>query len=329
MAQLTRTIDLLPEIFRTEPNRKFLSSTLDQLSRNQEFERVQGYIGRINSPGYQTTDNFIDELTANRANYQLEPSVVFTESESSKATDAITYPGMLDALVNNGADVSRHDRLFKAEYAAWDPFIDFDKFSNFNRYYWLPAGPDAVDVSATEVPFTDSFTVGRQASGYSLEGLAGSNPVVTLVRGGSYTFELNQPGNPFWIQSEPGTSGVLAESPNKSSRNVLGVTNNGSDTGTITFNVPERNEQSFFYNLESVGTVDLITDIGFDEINNRYVDEFLGEYGGIDGITDLDGKTLVITQPANSGTWNQTTFFDPLVQNSSLNGDAGSFDTTS
>ncbi len=329
MAQLTRTIDLLPEIFRTEPNRKFLSSTLDQLTRNPEFERVQGFIGRVSTPGYNTSDNYVDELTAERTNYQLEPGVVFTDEDSSNAEDAITYPGMLDALSNNGADVSRHDRLFKAEYSAWDPFIDFDKFSNFNRYYWLPAGPDSVDVSATEIPFTDSFDVSRQESSYQLEGLAGNNPIITLVRGGSYTFELNQPGNPFWIQTEPGTSGTLDGATNRSSRNVLGVVNNGSDTGTITFNVPDRNEQSFFYNLQSVGTVDLITDIGFDEINNRYVDEFIDEYGGIDGVTDFNGKSVVITQPTDSNSWNQTTFFDPLEEATENNGEIGSFDTQS
>lgn len=323
MAQLTRTIDLLPEIFRTEPNRKFLSSTLDQLTRNPEFERVQGYIGRVSTPGYKRSDNYVDELTAERTNYQLEPGIVFTGGESSQANDAITYPGMLDALSNSGADVTRHDRLFKAEYAAWDPFIDFDKFSNFNRYYWLPAGPDSVDVAATEIPFTDSIDVSRQELSYELEGLAGNNPVVTLVRGGSYTFELNQPGNPFWIQTEPGTSGVLEESPNRSSRNVLGVSNNGADTGTITFDVPDRNEQSFFYNLESIGTVDLITDIGFDKINNRYVDEFIGEYSGIDGVTDFNNKTIVITQPESSDSWVQTTFFD------NANFDTQSWDQTS
>jgi hypothetical protein len=39
--------------------------------------------------------------------------------------------------------------------------------------------------------------------------------------------------NPFWIQSRPGTSGVLPQQPNQSSRQVLGVANNGDDVGTV------------------------------------------------------------------------------------------------
>ena len=164
MAQLTRTINLLPEIFRTEPNKKFLASTLDQLSRNPEFERVQGFIGRNSAAAFDSRDTYVSEPTTIRQNYQLEPGIVFTDDESEKPRDALTYPGILDALSNNGADVSRHDRLFETDYAVWDPFIDLDKFSNFNRYYWLPAGPDSVDVSATEVPFTADFDVDRKHS---------------------------------------------------------------------------------------------------------------------------------------------------------------------
>lgn len=310
MAQLTRTIDLLPEIFRTEPNRKFLASTLDQLSRNAEFERVQGFIGRANAPGFSISDNYVDELSSDRRNYQLEPGVVFTETDSDQAVDAITYVGILDALSNNGANIENHDRLFKAEYATWDPFIDFDKFSNFNRYYWLPAGPDSVDVSATEIPFTDDFDFERRSTAYDVQGFADENPVLTLVRGGTYTFNINQPGSAFWIQTSPGTDGVLSDSRNRTSRDVLGVVNNGSETGEIIFNVPDRNAQSFFYNLGSVTAVDLLTDIGFDEIHNKYVDNFVAEYGGIDGVEDLDGKTVVITRPADDSSWNRTSFFD-------------------
>lgn len=310
MAQLTRTINLLPEIFRTEPNKKFLASTLDQLSRNPEFERVQGFIGRNSAAAFDSRDTYVSEPTTIRQNYQLEPGIVFTDDESEKPRDALTYPGILDALSNNGADVSRHDRLFETDYAAWDPFIDLDKFSNFNRYYWLPAGPDSVDVSATEVPFTADFDVDRKTQSYGLSGLPGANPDIVLVRGGTYEFNLNQPGNPFWIQTQPGTAGTLGENPNISSRDVLGVVDNGSDTGTIRFNVPERNAQRFFYNLESIGKVDLFTSIEFDQIDKQYLDEFISKFGGIDGVTDLDNRTVVIDQPLDSVSWRRKTFFD-------------------
>jgi hypothetical protein len=67
----------------------------------------------------------------------------------------------MHALNLQGAKVNNADRLYTSDYYTWDPFVDFDKFVNYSQYYWLPAGPDSVDVSATAVPLTDTFTVTR------------------------------------------------------------------------------------------------------------------------------------------------------------------------
>ena len=117
-----RTVDLLPEIFRTETNRQFLSATLDQLTQEPNLVRTQGYVGRRVGPGVNPADNYVAETTATRADYQLEPGVVFFEPETTKAIDAITYPGMIDALRLQAANVDRQDRLFQSQYYTWDPF---------------------------------------------------------------------------------------------------------------------------------------------------------------------------------------------------------------
>ena len=67
---------------------------------------------------------------------------------------------------------------------------------------------------------------------------------------------------------------------------MFGVENNGQDLGTVVFNVPYKTSQSFYYNLAQINNVDLITDLKFDQINNRSVSEFVAEFGGIDGITN-------------------------------------------
>ena len=46
MARLTRTIDLLPEIFRTETNEKFLNATLDQIVQQPQLKRVEGLLDK-------------------------------------------------------------------------------------------------------------------------------------------------------------------------------------------------------------------------------------------------------------------------------------------
>ena len=331
-----RTIDLLPEIFRTDTNRKFLGATLDQLTQEPNLIRTQGYVGRKIGPGVNPADNYVVESTATRTDYQLEPGVVFLKPDSSTAVDAITYPGMLDALNLQGANTQRQDRLFESEYYSWDPFCDLDKFTNYSQYYWLPNGPDSVDVFGTPVALTDSWSITRSSTGYTFSDIAGENPVLTLVRGGNYQFEVNQPGHNFWIQAAPGIRGVMPYAANISSRDVLGVINNGEDQGTVQFNVPLKSAQDFYYSLPNIGSVDLITGLKFNQINNVYVDVFFAQFpDGIDGITNLDGRRIVFTNTiadAESGGWEVTTQYDPLTRTAPinapdpLNGQPGSYD---
>ena len=336
MANRVRTIDFLPEIFRTETNKQFLSSTLDQLVQEPKLKPAQGYIGRRVGPGVNPNDNYAVEPTDTRSNYQLEPGLVFLKENTNSVTDTLTYPGYIDRLRLKGANVDRHDRLFDSEFYSWDPFVDFDKFVNFGQYYWLPNGPDSVDVASTAIPLTDDFTVTRGTNGYTFSDVEGTLPTITLVREGNYTFDVNQTGNPFWIQSVPGADGTLPQN-SQSSREVLGIVNNGEDLGTVTFNVPSKSAQNFFFELTDAGSVDLVTDLPFDQINNIYVNEFLSTHGGIDGINDLEGRTIIFTNTVagEDGGWLVTTQFDPITRTAGpndpdlLDGAVGSFDTTS
>lgn len=333
-----RTVDLLPEIFRTGTNRQFLGATLDQLTQEPSFKRTQGFVGRRVGPGVNPADQYVVEPTKTRQDYQLEPGVVFFKEDTTRAIDAITYPGMVDALAVNGAITQRQDRLFQEQYYAWDPFVDLDKFVNYSQYYWLPQGPDSVDVGNTVYPTSDSWDITRidtnGVDAYRFSDVAGNNPTITLVRGGNYTFNLNQLGFRFWIQAAPGVSGTMPTTPNISSRDVMGVINNGDDVGTVQFNVPLKTAQDFYYTLTNIGTVDLVTtDLLFNQLNNIYVREFLADNpDGIDGITNLNGRTLIFANTitdAEAGGWIRTTQFDPLLQIPSNNGLIGSYDTTS
>jgi hypothetical protein len=443
MAKQVRSVEFLPEIFQTPVNKQFLSATLDQLIQNPEYTQTQGFIGRRVGPGVNANDNYVVEPTKTRTDYQLEPGVIEIDpADSRKIVDAITYPGINDALQLQGAFTNNADRLYTSDYYTWDPFVDFDKFVNYAQYYWVPGGPLSVDVSATDIPLTDNFTVTRANGVYTFSGVAGDNPVVTLVRGGSYTFSVAQnqtetvnfrvtnnntsswnidyspnptltlvrgntyvfnlsqsfpwafyfktelslgttnvysdgvfnngaaaglitftvpqdapdtlfycndvqlnlrgqiniiDGTPgtgpgFWIQSDPGINGRVIATPNISSRDVLGVSNNGEDLGTVTFDVPLATAQNFYYDMPSIGTVDLVTTLQFDQINNQFVGPFFAANpNGIDGITNLENRTIAfITQDSNpqTGGWQQTTFFDPLLNAGNVVSGAGSFDST-
>jgi hypothetical protein len=296
--------------------------------RNPVFKKTQGYIGRRVGPGVNPNDYYVLEPDATRANYQLEPGVVSLDpAETNKIKDVITYPGISDALSVQGANVAQSDRLYTSDYYCWDPFVNFDKFVNYSQYYWLPAGPDAVDVFATAIPLSDSFVVSR-TNAYKFSGVIGTNPVITLVRGGNYNFELNQPGHQFWIQTDPGIAGRLPYAPNVSSRDVLGVTNNGEDLGTVTFYVPQKDAQQFYYDLATIGNVDLLSNLSYEQLNGQYLSDIIADYGGIDGISNLNNKTLVFTNQIydpQDGGWLITSQFDPLTPGN--NGQPGSFDS--
>jgi len=113
-------------------------------------------------------------------------------------------------------------------------------------------------------------------------------------------------GPGFYIQTTPGVNGRIPATPNISSRDVYGVVNNGEDLGTVTFNTPAVNAQSNFYNMPTIGsipnqpagTVDLISELEFNQIDGVLVSTFFETNPtGIDGITNLDGRTVVIIQP--------------------------------
>ena len=413
-----RSADFLPEIFQTDANKQFLAATLDQLIQEPKFKKTQGYIGRTIGPGVNPNDKYVIEPTKTRADYQLEPGVISIDpTDNSKIVDAITYPGITDALSYQGSPTSQPSRLYASDYYSLDPFIDFDTFVNFSQYYWVPDGPDVVTVQSPGVALSQNFIVNRENGVYTFSGVTGNNPSLNLVRGGNYTFQVAQnakeavnyrvtrtnvtsydidnapnaslvltrgntytfnlfvqgdfpfwiktapttgtgdaynsgvtrngsiigtvtftvpqdapnrlyytcqnqslmqgtidvidaePGDGpgFWIQTNPGISGENPITPNVSSRSVYGVTDNGLDLGTINFNVPQKTAQDFFYSLISIGTVDLVTDLNFDDIDGARLDQFIATYGGIDGITDLNLRTLVF---ANSVGNPATDYYD-------------------
>ena len=146
MAARIRTLNFLPEIFQTPTNSQFLGATLDQIVDQPNTMRIEGYVGSKFGYGINAKDNYVIEPTKTRIDYQLDPGVVFTKTNSSTAKNFISYPGIIDALNLEGAITNNNDRLFNSEFYSWDPFVDLDKIINFNQYYWLPTGAPSVNI---------------------------------------------------------------------------------------------------------------------------------------------------------------------------------------
>lgn len=93
-----KSIQFLPEVFRTETNKKFLNATMDQLISDPQLKKITGYIGRKKAPSYKVTDSYIIEPTNDRQNYQLEPSIIIKNPVDDKIEFATTYPDIINQI---------------------------------------------------------------------------------------------------------------------------------------------------------------------------------------------------------------------------------------
>jgi len=288
-----RTLNFLPEIFHTPTNQQFLSATLDQIVNNSDQRRIQGYVGSKFGYGINANDRYITEPTKIRTDYQLTPSIIFTKKDEMAAKDFITYPGLIDALKLQGGVTENNSKLFESQIYSWDPFIDLDKIINFNQYYWAPEGLPAVEIATNVVYNNTDYVVKSESNNYnirSLETATGEeNPTLTLLRGGTYRFIVDQDSG-FFIQTQPGTSGTSATQPNRSTRLTQdnGVINNGARAGAVIFEVPQVTAQDNLVFTNQVD-VDLVSNLNFQDINGK----LLQDVENIDGVTDLEGRTIL------------------------------------
>ena len=260
--EFRRTVAHLPHYYRTDANEKFLSSTLDPAIQKGKLDRLDGYIGRLDSYTRSISDNYLNATTKSRTQYQLEPTVTISDIDTSSIApeDRIKFSATYDDLINQlgyfNAPVDNHDRLTKEKTYSWNPYVDLDKLVNFREYYWLPNGPAAILVdkiaegSTTEIAVTVPKVGVYRFSTYE----AKDNPAITLYRGNTYKFKIDAEGHPFYFMTEPVSSG-LASDGSTSIVYTKGVANSGADKGTITFTVPSDAPDSLFYQCGNHGAM--------------------------------------------------------------------------
>ena len=311
-----RTLNFLPEIFKTTTNTQFLKATLDQIVDQPNLEKIEGYIGSKFGYGINAKNNYVTEPTKVRTDYQLDPGVVFLKKDTETAQDFISYPGIIDALSLEGGLTGNNDRLFTEQFYSWDSFTDLDKIINFNQYYWLPDGPPQVTVASDIVFNITDYIVTGEVNGYSVyangQTPGSTNPTITLLRGGTYNFSVNQ-SSQFWIQGQPGVTGFDPNQLNVQTRDILGVDNNGASVGIVTFTVPSKDAQND-YNFPGNNIASVVSTLPYDQVNGALVSTL----GGIDGITSLNGLTLmfyntgVVGEQGFISTFYDTTTYDQI-----------------
>ena len=185
MADIKKSVNLLPEYLRTDKNSKFLSSTIDQFIQTPQVERLEGFVGSKITPNYNpSTDSYLDEKSSLRNSYSLEPALVFRDANSN-ITDVVSYDDLINEIAIQGNKSSNLNSIFNSKFYSYDPLIDWDKLINFTDYYWLPTGPGLITLASTE---TVNTIVGL-ASYTMTNGQTLSNGMMIEVSGKVYMVE--------------------------------------------------------------------------------------------------------------------------------------------
>ena len=249
------SVDLLPNYYRTNSNKKFLGSTIDQLINPGQVDSISSYLGRKITPAYKYTDSYLPDVSNDRQSYQLEPSLIINDSDNNVKT-FISYNDYINQLNYFGGITDDHNVLNQQEFYSWNPHINFDKFTNYRNYYWLPNGPAAITVEGQSIAIVKEYTITVDTTGsepayvFTPDGLT-DNPTITLYRGQTYIFNVNCPGQPiaFSLSKDLQFNYQLDTTYNVYDLWTGGVSANTQyvETGIITFVVPDDAPSALYY----------------------------------------------------------------------------------
>ena len=253
-AELRRTVQHLPAFYRTDSNQRFLASTMDALIQKGSLERLDGYIGRQDAYTRKANDRYLPATSQDRFAYQLEPAVTYTSKDTTSINpeDQVKFTGTYDDYINQikyfGGKVDNHDRLNKEKIYSWNPAIDYDKLVNYREYYWMPEGPSSIELDSVGPSAVVEYKVVNNVQGaYNFNIQDGvDNPTLKLYRGNTYKFNVEAKGHPFYIMTEPYKDGIAADGVT-STIYTSGVSNAGTDYGTVTFTVPTTGPSILYY----------------------------------------------------------------------------------
>jgi len=108
-----------------------------------------------------------------------------------------------------------------------------------------------VSSASTSIP-TENYSINVNNSGsgsYNLSGndrnarLFGQNETVTIMKGDTVNFIVNASGHPFWVKTTQTTGTGNAV--------TTGITNNGTQEGTVTWDTTSINSGTYYYNCQN------------------------------------------------------------------------------
>ena len=170
----------LPEFLQTAKLKNFFDGTVEQVFSKAQNEKVTEWIGRKYGTYYNPfKDNYKIEKNNSRQNYQLETTAVLKDPANLLTVDSVFFTEALDYITHANGKTNNQNRLFGQNYYTYGPPIDYDKFLNYENYYWYPSLDTGVP-SVVVAGKTDQFTATASQTTFTLSYPIGSNDTVQV-----------------------------------------------------------------------------------------------------------------------------------------------------
>jgi hypothetical protein len=148
-----KSSNLLPQVFNTDVNKKWLDSTLDQMISKGSLKNVEGYIGDKSGNNRSTGDVYLE-------NGKLDPAIVVTDT-NNKLVDAITMDDIANSINTNFSEYN-YNTAYATKSYSYRPPINIHKFIDYQNYAWVDQMPIYESIRTL-----DAATVGSVTSGSS------------------------------------------------------------------------------------------------------------------------------------------------------------------
>jgi hypothetical protein len=219
--------------------------TGDSMTYELSEAQVPGISGTVSFSERQNSSTLVTILLSGTPEEGSHPAHIHINNAATGGGIAISLNDVNGAT---GLSYTQVNQLNSGETITYNELVEFNGHVNVHlsseEITTIVAqgdiGSNSGEGAIIEYEVTSS---GSSAYIFNGNGLSGaSNPPISLKRGFTYVFKINAPGHPFYINSTQGTGTGMAYSN--------GVTNNGAETGDITFVVPNDAPSNLFYNCE-------------------------------------------------------------------------------
>lgn len=220
----------------------------------------------------------------------------FTFNPATGALSANAFIGDGSQLTNAGSSVATDGGTNRELFV---PFTGISSgtmtSANVDAQFTFNPGTETLSANSTATVF-DVINDGVSAYQFNGGGTStNNNPTLLLSRGKVYKFNVNASGHPFYIKTVNSTGTGNAYND--------GVTNNGAQTGLVTFQVPNHAPSVLHYNCSVHAAMNgrIIIDSGFeyDETANAVFADSIKTRT----LLDNSNRQLTIRDEANTIIW--------------------------